>query len=130
MTIEIKKSTKVADFQAAFTKSFPFLKPIFLHESLEDTEGTWSAYAVLNTQTTLGELSDDVPSYTEVIGFTGKSTIAEIENTLLRSYGLSVRIQRKHMNDWVETGNLRHLDLNGHNEMGLAHNHEVDEVIL
>lgn len=130
MTITIKKNTKVAEFQAAFNQAFAFLKPQFFHENLDDIEGTWSAYMVLKPQTTLGELSDSIPDYDNVISISRTTTIAEVENTLAQTYGLTVKVFRKHLNDWVETTHLRHLDLEGHNEMGRAYNYDVEDIIL
>lgn len=130
MTIEIKASTKVADFQKAFEKRFPYLKVVFFHQPLEDIEGTWSGYVVLDVNITFATLSDMLPTFDEPFTFSPNITVAEFENTLANCYGLTVRIFRKYQGDWVETNATRHLNLEGQNELGVLNAPNVEDIIL
>ena len=130
MTIEIKKSTKVAEFQASFQQLYPFLKPVFFHNSLDDVEGSWSEFSVLNTQTTFAELSDNVPAFTQTIVLNREMTIGGLEGMMYQQYGLVMRIFRKYLGDWSETCLESHTTLEYCNAIGEAHNYETEEVYL
>jgi hypothetical protein len=129
MIIDIKMDIKVAEFQAAFMRKFPYLKPVFFHQPLDDIEGTWSGYVVLDTNTPLIGLSDNIPMFGEQFSFSANMTIAEFENAMFQRYGLTARIFRKHLGDWVETIDSRNLDFEGQNELGALHNYEVEDII-
>jgi hypothetical protein len=122
MTIIINKNTTVAAFQAAFNAAFPNLKAIFFRQ---DTGGDiWLSQMVLNSQILLGEISDTLAAQTlpENLTFSSNMTVAEFETMLQNRYGVTVRIFRQHLGDWVETTDSRHLDLEGQNERSATKN--------
>jgi hypothetical protein len=122
MTIIINKSTTAATFQAAFNATFPNLKLAFFRQNTGDD--IWSSVMVLDSQILLGELSGVIFSQitTENLTISPNMTVAEFEVMLQNRYGLTVRIFRKHNNDWIETTDSRYLDLEGQNERSTAKN--------
>ena len=118
MTITINKNTTVATFQAAFNANFPNLKAAFFRQNTGDD--IWLSQMILNNQILLREISDVLNSntLTENLTFSANMTVAEFELMLQNRYGLTIRIFRRHFNDWIETTDARHLDLEGQNERG------------
>ena len=100
MTVNIKKGTKIAAFQAAFTQALPGLKPVFFHRA-EETEGTWSGYVVLNLNMPLAVLGDDLPDYETCVVCDAHTTAARFEREMYQKYGLVVRVFKQYLGDWV-----------------------------
>ncbi|CAN5751959.1 hypothetical protein BH11BAC4_BH11BAC4_18450 [soil metagenome] len=115
MKIEIQNFTKVQSIKDAFNKAYPFLKIEFVSEKHAIGEPSMIS-EIIKGNLLLGEINSKLKKGS--IDLSSEQTVALIEQTFQKKFGLPIQVFRKQNNAWIETSHTDHHSLAWQNEKG------------
>ncbi len=114
MLLHIEKNMSLAEVQAAFSLSFPFLKIGFFIDSNKDNTLT-ADEQIKNLKMTIGSIRE-IDSDGD-LRIEGAMTPKQVEYAFKNSFGLDIQIFRKSGNTWLVTTSTDDRSLNEQNEI-------------
>lgn len=100
MKFTIESTHTIKDLKDAFQQHFPFLKLEFYGIAHHDHEGS-PRVAQIGDQKTFGELKTDFQ--TGEIYIDDAMTVAQLEESFQRQFGLNAQVFRKSGSQWIQT---------------------------
>ena len=127
MEIFIDKSKKLSEIQNEFQKRFPYLKIEFYKMAHGEGEGS-PKEGILNTDLTIEQVLDkDVAGSIKIQGL---MTVAELESTFKKTFGLSAQVFRKSGSIWLQTSATDHWTLTEQNHKAMERFDTKEEDIV
>lgn len=116
MQLTIHGDRLIAEVQHDFSKAYPFLKIEFFSDGLVRKD-RYPASMLLSRQMRIKEAWKR-PTTDPSLEFSDLTTVAELENSFMNTYGLSVQVFRKSGNLWLETSMTDNWTLKQQNDHG------------